>query len=126
MEFIETANAPKPAGHYSQAIVHNGLVFVSGLVPIDPQTREAPDDIEAQTRVVLKHLETIVTEAGSALDRVLKVTIYLTRKEDWGAVNGIFAETFGQHKPARAIVPVAPLAKNLLLEVEAVAALREG
>lgn len=126
MDFIATSKAPKPAGHYSQAVVHNDLVFVSGLVPIQTETREVPDSIEEQTRLVLGHLNAVLNEAGSTLDHVLKVTVYLSRKEDWGTVNGIYAETFGSHKPARAIVPVAPLANNMLLEVEAVAALRKG
>jgi 2-iminobutanoate/2-iminopropanoate deaminase len=122
VRFVEAPQAPKPAGHYSQAVVHGGLVFVSGLLPIDAETREAPDGIEAQTRLALRHLESIVREAGSGLDRVLKVTIFLTDKNFWPQVNGIYAEVFGEHRPARAIIPIAPLANNYLIEIEAVAA----
>jgi reactive intermediate/imine deaminase len=122
MRTISTTLAPKPAGHYSQAVVQGGLVFVSGLVPIDTETREAPEGIEPQTRLVLQHLKSVLHEAGSALDRVVKVTVYMVRLDDWGEINRICAEVFGDHRPARAIVPISPLAKNYLLEVEAVAA----
>ncbi len=96
MQFITTDAAPRPAGHYSQAVVHNGCVYVAG----------------------------ILRAAGSDVDHVLKVTIYVSDLELWGGVNEAFAAFFGDHRPARAIVPTRDLHFGALLEVDAIAAVR--
>ncbi len=122
MEKIHTPNAPTPAGHYSQATVHNGMVFVAGQVPIDPGTGEKIlGSIEDQTRQVLRNLEEILKAAGSGLDHVLKTTVYVSDMELWGRVNAVYAEVFGDHKPARAVVPTRELHYGFKVEIEAIA-----
>lgn len=124
MKTVSTPHAPAPAGHYSQAVVHNGVVYVAGLLPWDPHDPDAPlGDAAAQARRVLKNLEAVLTAAGSRLDRLLHVTIYVSRLEDWGSVNAAFEELLGEHRPARAVVPVLPLKRGAALEVVATAAL---
>ena len=123
---ISTDNAPKPAGHYSQAIVHGGLVFVSGQLPIVPGTGGMGmvlDSIEDQTLQTLKNVEAILQAAGSSTDKVLKVTIYIPDMDLWGKVNEVYSDFFGDHKPARAVVPTRKLHAGFKIEVEAIAAL---
>jgi 2-iminobutanoate/2-iminopropanoate deaminase len=123
MKKIQTEKAPLPGGHYSQAIVHRGLVFVSGQLPIDPLTGEKiTGSIEDQTNQVLKNLSAILDASGSSLDQVLKVTIYISDITHWGKVNEIYSRVFGEHRPARAVVPTRELHFGFLIEVDAVAA----
>jgi 2-iminobutanoate/2-iminopropanoate deaminase len=127
MKSIKTDRAPLPAGHYSQAMVHNGLVYVSGQLPIDPQTGEKQTgSIEAQTRLVLRNLSAILEASGSSLKRVLKVTVYISDISLWGKVNEVYAEIFGDHRPARAIVPTRDLHFGFKIEMDAVAAVNEA
>jgi len=126
MKPIITDKAPHPGGHYSQAIVHNGLVYVSGQLPIDPRTGEKQiGAIEEQTRMVLQNLSSILDASGSSLKEVLKVTVYISDISLWGKVNELYAEVFGDHRPARAIVPTRDLHFGFKIEVEAVAAIIE-
>lgn len=123
MKKIQTDKAPNPAGHYSQAVVHNGMVFVSGQIPIDPLTGEKiTGSIEDQTSQVLKNLTAILEASGSSLAQVLKVTVYITDISLWGKVNEVYSQVFGEHKPARAIVPTRDLHYGFKIEVEAIAA----
>lgn len=123
MDFIQTSNAPIPAGHYSQAVVHNGLVFVAGQLPINPKTDEkVVGSIEEQTRQVLQNTAAILEAAGSSLQHLLKVTIYLSDMALWGRVNAVYTELLGSHKPARAVVPVNELHYGFQIELEAIAA----
>ena len=127
MKAIKTDRAPIPAGHYSQAIVHNGLAYVSGQLPIDPKTGEkVAGSIEEQTRLVLQNLSAILEASGSSLNRVLQVTVYISDISLWGKVNGVYAEIFGDHKPARAIVPTRDLHFGFKIEAAAVAAVHEA
>lgn len=121
---VSTRAAPEPAGHYSQAIVENGFVFVAGQLPIDPATGEiaAPDDIESQTRQVLRNVEAILHAAGSGIDRLVSVTIFVTSRSQWPAVDRTYAEVLGAHRPARAVIPVPELRPGCLIEVQAIAA----
>ncbi len=122
MKTISTSSAPAPAGHYSQAVVHDGLVFVSGQLPIDPLTGEKRiDSIEEQTRQALKNVAAILTAANSSLDNVLKVTVYISDIDLWGRVNEVYAEFFGEHRPARAVVPTRELHHGFQIEIEAIA-----
>ncbi|MFN4146025.1 MAG: RidA family protein [Runella sp.] len=124
MEFIETPHAPLPGGHYSQAIVHHNLVYVSGILPITPSGEKLTDDnIEVQTLQVLKNLEAILSAAGTDKNKVLKVTVYISDMEDWSKVNAHYATFFESHKPARSIVPVGTLHYGLNIELEAIATL---
>jgi 2-iminobutanoate/2-iminopropanoate deaminase len=122
---IATRDAPEPAGHYSQAIVEAGFVFVAGQLPLDPATGDvvgAADDIEAQTRQVLRNVDAILRAAGSGLGRLVSVTIFVTSRAHWPGVNRVYADMLGAHRPARAIVPVPELKPGCLIEVQAIAA----
>lgn len=121
---VLTPAAPTPAGHYSQAIIHNGLVYVAGQLPIEPQTGvKETGPISAQTELVLSNIRHILRAAGSDLDRVLKMTVYIADISLWGEVNEVYARVLGAHRPARAIVPVKELHYGFLIEIEAIAAL---
>lgn len=127
MHIISTSAAPSPAGHYAQAIVHDGLVYVAGQLPIDPQAKCLREgSVEEQTEQALRNVQAILEAAGSSLDRVLKTTIYVTDIRLWDRVNAAYARVFGLHCPARAVVPVSELHYGSLVEIEAVAALGDG
>jgi 2-iminobutanoate/2-iminopropanoate deaminase len=120
---VTTNKAPKPGGHYSQGIVYNGLVFVSGQLSIDPATGDKKlGSIEEQTEQALKNVAEIVKAAGSSLERILKVTIYVSDIDLWGAVNEVYAKFMGSHRPARAVIPTRDLHYGFLIEIEAIAA----
>jgi 2-iminobutanoate/2-iminopropanoate deaminase len=123
VKVVETKNAPKPAGHYSQGVVQGGFVFVAGQLPWDPERPGVfPPSIEEQTERALRNVEAILVAAGSGLDRLVSVTIYVSDLSLWGRVNAKYAEILGPHKPARAVVPTAPLHHGALLEISAIAA----
>jgi len=123
---VLTPNAPAPAGHYSQAIVHNGVVYVAGQLPIDPKTGERKlGSIEEQTEQTLDNIRAILQAAGSDLNRALKMTVYVSDISLWGKVNEVYARVMGDHRPARAVVPVKDLRHGFQIEIEAVAALSE-
>lgn len=123
MRTISTPDAPKPAGHYSQAVVHGGLVYVAGMLPLDPATGAlVPGDIGVQTERTLRNVEAVLEAAGSDLDRLVSVTIFVTDVALWPKVNEAFARCLGDHRPARAVVPVLPLRHGALLEIQAIAA----
>ena len=120
---IHTEDAPTPAGHYSQAVVYNGLVFVAGQLAIDPRTGEKMlGSIEEQTEQALKNVGEILKAAGSDLSRVLKMTVYVSDINLWGAVNEVYARVLGEHRPARAVIPTGELHHGFLIEIDAVAA----
>jgi 2-iminobutanoate/2-iminopropanoate deaminase len=120
---ILTPDAPAPGGHYSQAVVHNGLVYVSGQLPIDPRTGEKQlGPIEAQAETVLNNIAGILRAADSDLSRVLKMTIYVADIALWGQFNSVYARVMGEHRPARVVVPVRELHYGFLVEIEAIAA----
>ena len=122
MKIIPTLGAPAPAGHYSQAIVHKGLVFVSGQLAVDAATgRKIAGTVEEQTRIALENVAAILRAAGSDITRVLKTTVYISDIELWGRVNEVYAEFFGDHRPARAVVPTRDLHFGFKVEIEAVA-----
>jgi 2-iminobutanoate/2-iminopropanoate deaminase len=126
METVATNTAPTPAGHYSQAVVHGDLVFVSGQLPIDPRSEEnLAVSIEEQTRQALRNMAEILDAAGSGIDRVLKTTVYISDMELWGRVNRVYAEFFGEHRPARAVVPTRDLHFGFTIEIEAIATIKE-
>ncbi len=126
IESVLTPNAPQPAGHYSQAVVHNGLIYVAGQLPIDPATGEKKaGPIEEQTEQTLANIRAILQAAGSDLDRVLKMTVYISDISLWGKVNEVYARVMGDHRPARAVVPVKDLHYGFQIEIEAIAAVGE-
>jgi 2-iminobutanoate/2-iminopropanoate deaminase len=122
-EVISTANAPQAIGPYSQAIKHNGLVFISGQIPFDPATGTLlTGDIAEQTLRVLKNLSAILEAAGTSTDKVLKTTVFLKDMNDFAELNRVYGEFFGNHKPARATVEVSRLPRDVSVEIELVAA----
>jgi 2-iminobutanoate/2-iminopropanoate deaminase len=123
---IYTPNAPKPGGHYSQATVYNGLVFVSGQLSILPNGEYKFGSIEEQTELALQNVHEILKAAGSDWDRVLKMKISLADINDWEAVNEVYSRVLGEHRPARAIIPTGKLHYEFLIEIEAVAATGDG
>lgn len=125
IRYIQTPNAPTPAGHYSQATVHDGVVYVAGQLAIDPATGERKlGSIEEQTERTLLNVGAILEAAGSDFSRVLKMTVYVADIELWGAVNTVYERMLGAHRPARAIVPTKALHHGFLIEIDAIAAVR--
>ena len=123
INLVNTSNAPAPGGHYSQAVVYNGLVFVSGQLSIDPLTQEKKlGSIEEQTEQVLHNVSEILKAANSDLSRVLKMTVYVADINFWSTVNEVYARVMGEHRPARAVVPTGDLHYGFLIEIDAIAA----
>jgi 2-iminobutanoate/2-iminopropanoate deaminase len=124
MHPISTENAPTPAGHYSQGMIHEGLVFVSGQLPIDPASGQPRvGSIEEQTKLAIENVASVLEAAGSGLDRVIKTTVYVSDVDLWARVNAVYAQCFGEHRPARAVVPTRELHFGCQVEIEAVAAI---
>ena len=122
MERIETSSAPSAIGPYSQAIADGSLLFCSGQIALDPQSGAmVGETVEEQARQVLKNLGEVLAAGGSGFDRVLKTTIFLADMADFAAVNAIYAEVFGEARPARATVAALGLPKNALVEIDAIA-----
>jgi 2-iminobutanoate/2-iminopropanoate deaminase len=122
MNKIQPPNIPVPKGHYSPAVEHNGLIFVSGQLPINHITGKAETgSIEAQTELALRNVEEVLIAAGSDLQHVLQMTIYISDMDDWGKVNEVYKRILGEHKPARAIVPVKDLHFGTKIEIQAIA-----
>ena len=123
MDFVQTQNAPSAIGPYSQAVVVNGMVYTSGQIALKPDGSDEllGEDVVVQAVQVLRNLEAVLTEAGSSMEQVVKTTIFLANMDDFATVNEIYAEAFGEHKPARSTVAVKTLPKNALVEIDAVA-----
>lgn len=123
MQLISTDKAPVPAGHYSQGVVHNGVVYVAGQLAIVPGQKEhTVGSIGAQTEQTLRNVQAILQAADSDLDRVLQMTIYVSDISLWGEVNAAYVRVMGNHKPARAVVPVKDLHYGYQIEIQAIAA----
>jgi 2-iminobutanoate/2-iminopropanoate deaminase len=123
MRSVLLPDTPPPAGHYSPGIEHNGMIFVSGQLPIDLETREPfTGPIEQQTELALRNVEAVLKAAGSDLTHVLQMTIYVSEMELWDAVNRTYSRILGDHRPARAIVPVKDLHFGTKIEIQAIAA----
>ncbi len=122
-EIISTDKAPQAIGTYSQAVRHEGLVFLSGQIPLDPMSMEVVSGgIEAQIRRVFDNLAAVCTAAGGSLDDIVKLTIFLTDMGDFPAINTIMGQYFTQPYPARAAVQVAALPKGVNVEMDAILA----
>lgn len=123
---IRTSAAPTPAGHYSQATVHQGVVYVAGQLALDPATRElVPGGIEAQTERTLANVSAVLEAAGSDLAHVLKMNVYVSDISLWGAVNATYTAFMGESRPARAVIPTRELKPGCLIEIDCIAAVRE-
>jgi 2-iminobutanoate/2-iminopropanoate deaminase len=118
---IKTDKSPAAIGPYNQGIVAGGFLFTSGQLPINPATGQVPSSIEEQTVQVLDNLKAIIEEAGSSMEKVVKCTVYLQNFSDFEVMNKIYATYFPTNSPARATVEVSKMAKNALVEIDAVA-----
>lgn len=122
MDYVATDKAPKAIGPYSQAVKANGILYTSGQIHLDPATGElVTGDFETQARRVFDNLAAVLAEAGSSFDRVLKATVYLSDMANFPTLNAIYAEYFGDHKPARTTIAAAQLPKGATVEVDLVA-----
>lgn len=121
-EIVFTEKAPKPIGPYSQAVVAGDFIFGSGQIPIDPATGEIVEgNIEVQTRRVLENIKAVIEAAGSSLEKVVFVTVFLSDLSDYPRFNEVYAEYFGESPPARTTVEVSRLPKGVKLEVNFIA-----
>jgi 2-iminobutanoate/2-iminopropanoate deaminase len=121
---IKTERAPAAIGPYSQAIVANGFVFVSGQIPLDPHTGQlVQGDIQAQARQCLENLKAILEAAGTTMDKLVKVTVFAKDLKDFQAINRVYAEYFKENPPARSFVEVSRLPRDAAIEIEGIALL---
>lgn len=124
LRHIHTKNAPEPIGAYSQAVISGDLVFISGQIPINPETGEMyDDDIKKQTRQCLLNVKSIAEAAGTGLDKSVKINIYLADMNNFQSANEAYGEFFSEKAPARLAIQVAKLPKNADIEIEAIASL---
>lgn len=120
---IHTDAAPAAIGPYSQAVVHDGLVFCSGQIALDPATMTiVAGDVQVQTERVMQNLHAVLAASGTDFEHVLRTTIYLTSMADFAAVNEVYGRYFEAHKPARACVAVRELPKGVDVEIDCIAA----
>ena len=118
---ISTPKAPAAIGPYSQAIEVNGMVYTSGVIPVVPETGDIPEGSQAQAKQALTNLSNLLEAAGTSMDNVVKTTVFIKEMNDFGAINEVYATFFRGAFPARSCVEVARLAKDVMLEVEAIA-----
>lgn len=121
MEFVKTDKAPAAIGPYSQAVKVNGMVYTSGQIALRPDGSMVEDDVVLQTKQVFENLKAVLEESGSSLQKVVKVLAFVADINDFATVNAIYAEAFGEHKPARSLVAAKTLPKNALVEIEVIA-----
>jgi 2-iminobutanoate/2-iminopropanoate deaminase len=125
MKFLATEGAPKAIGPYSQAVIDGDLLFASGQIPLDPASGElVGGTIESCAQRIFDNLEAVLKEAGLTFADVVKTTVFLTRTEDFPAMNAVYAKRFGDHRPARSTVTVAGLPKGAPLEIDLIARVR--
>ncbi|KZT72857.1 endoribonuclease L-PSP [Daedalea quercina L-15889] len=121
LSFVSTPDAPAAVGPYNQAVKAGNLLFVSGSLGINPATGKLVDGgLEAQTKQALKNLKTVIEAGGGAIDKVVKTTVFLADMNDFAAMNAIYAEFFGGHKPSRSAVQVARLPLDGRFEIECI------
>lgn len=118
---ISTDKAPGAIGPYSQAIEVNGMVFTSGVIPVNPATGVIPEGVEAQATQAFTNLTNLVEASGAAMSQVVKTTVFIKEMNDFGKINEIYAKFFKEPYPSRSCVEVARLPKDVLIEIEAVA-----
>lgn len=119
---ISTDKAPGAIGPYSQAIEVNGMVFTSGVIPIDPATGVIPEGVEAQANQAFSNLVNLIEASGAAVNQVIKTTVFIKEMNDFAKINEIYSKYFKEPYPARSCVEVARLPKDVLLEIEAIVA----
>mgnify|MGYP004470614063 FL=1 len=118
---ISTDKAPAAIGPYSQAIEVNGMVYTSGIIPVDPATGNIPEGSKEQAKQALTNLSNLLQAAGTSMDNVIKTTVFIKEMNDFVAINEVYATYFTGAFPARSCVEVARLPKDVMLEIEAIA-----
>lgn len=119
---ISTPKAPAAIGPYSQAVLVNGMLFTSGVIPIDPETNTLVEgDVTVQARQAIGNLKNLIESSGSSMDKVVKTTVFIKDMNDFGKINDIYKDFFTSDFPARSCVEVARLPKDVLIEIEAIA-----
>ncbi len=119
---ISTPKAPAAIGPYSQAVLVNGMLFTSGVIPIDPETNTLVEgDVTVQARQAIGNLKNLIEASGSSMDKVVKTTVFIKNMNDFGKINDIYKDFFTSDFPARSCVEVARLPKDVLIEIEAIA-----
>jgi 2-iminobutanoate/2-iminopropanoate deaminase len=122
MQFINSPDAPKPRGPYSPAVRAGDFLFIAGQVPLDPATQEFSfGSIEHETKLVFQHIDSILKAAGATRDQIVRCGVYLSNGDDFAAMNGVYAEFFGEHRPARSTIVVGFATKEMKVEIDAVA-----
>lgn len=121
MEFLTTDKAPAAIGPYSQAVKFNGMLYTSGQIALELNGEMVENDIKKQTRKIFENIKAILEDNGTFMSSVVKVNIFLTDMNDFGIVNVLMAEAFGDHKPARSTVAVKGLPKNAMIEMDVIA-----
>jgi 2-iminobutanoate/2-iminopropanoate deaminase len=121
---IASTHAPQAIGPYSQAVIAGGLLFASGQIPLDPVTMKVVEgDIKAQTERVMQNMAAVLEAGGTSFRRVVKTTVFLASMDDFAGMNEVYAQAFGDHRPARSTVAVRTLPKSVLVEIDVIAAL---
>jgi 2-iminobutanoate/2-iminopropanoate deaminase len=125
MKRVEITTAPAAIGPYSQALIANGLVFTAGQIPLDPASGQLIEgDVADQTKRVMTSLQAILEAAGASLQTVVKTTVFLADMNDFAAMNTVYGQFFGEHKPARSTVQAARLPRDVRVEIEAIAVVK--
>jgi len=120
-KIINTKNAPAPIGPYNQAILKGNMLYTSGQIALTAQGEMCENDIKKQTRQIFANIKAILEEAQSGMEDIIKINIFLTSMKDFGIVNVIMAEVFGDHKPVRSTIEVSALPKNAMIEMDVIA-----
>lgn len=123
MKIIQNHDMPAPNGHYAQCVEHNGLLYLSGQLPINPDTKSIPDDFQEQVILALQNAERILNAAGSSKEMIIQCRVYISDVQYWGEMNEAYARFMGNHKPARTTVPSGPLHFGAKVEVEILASI---
>lgn len=125
MEFLHTNNAPAAIGPYSQAVKVGGMLYSSGQIALTAEGKMLENNIKVQTRQIFKNIRAILEDNGCFMDSIIKINIFLTDMNDFGVVNVLMAEEFGDHKPVRSTIQVSALPKNALIEMDIIAKVNE-
>lgn len=125
MEFLHTNKAPAAIGPYSQAVKVSGMIYTSGQIALTPSGEMVENDIKKQTRQIFANIQAILEDNNSSIHEIIKVNIFLTDMNDFGIVNVIMAEVFGDHKPVRSTIAVKSLPKNAMIEMDVIAVVKD-
>ena len=126
MQFISPSTVSKPKGHYSPGVVHNGVVYVAGQLPINANGEVQLKSMEEQTALCMHNIEQILLSAGSSLQHIIKVNVFVSDISSWPAINAAYSRIMGSHKPARIVVPCNTLNYGCGVEIDCIAAVKEN